>query len=102
MGKRKSKRKERFLWPKAGAHEKDIRRSSIVQVDWKDAASVSGWRKNDTEPGLANCTSIGFLLNREPRHITLAGSLSNDDHHGDAISIPRAWIQRIKVIRRAP
>ena len=98
----KKKRTERFLWPKAGVCSKDIRRSSIVQVDWNDAASIGKWEPNEREPGLAKCTTVGFLLRRAPKHITLVGSFSNDNHHGEAISIPRAWINRIQVIRRAP
>jgi hypothetical protein len=101
MRKRK-RRTERFLWPRAGAYDKDIRRSSIVQVDWKDATSMSKWEDNDHEPGLSLCSTTGFLLRRAPGHISIAASLSVQNHHGDAISIPRGMIQRIKVLQRAP
>jgi hypothetical protein len=102
MTKRKAKRKERFLWPKAGAYSKDIRRSSIVQVDWSDACARASWSSASHDPGLVNCTSVGYLLHKKRGHITLAITLAACDDAIGLMCIPLNWVHRIKVIQRAP
>jgi hypothetical protein len=99
---RQKRQEVRFLWPRAGAHEKDIRRSSIVQVDWTDAAGSHGWKDISDDCGLVKCTSVGFLLHRKRDHLTLATGLSNEHSSNAQEAIPLKWIQRIKVLQRAP
>ena len=96
------RKKIRFLWPRAGVCDRDIRRSSIIQVDWTDAAGAHGWKDISEDEGLVKCTSVGFFLHKKKDHITLATGLSNERSSNSRECIPTRWIQRIKVLQRAP
>jgi hypothetical protein len=99
---RRGPKELRFQWPQAGVCEKDIRRSSIIQVDWTDAAGAQGWKDISEDEGLVKCSSVGFLLHKKKDHLTLATGLSNEHSSNARECIPIKWIQRIKVLQRAP
>lgn len=94
------KNSQRFQWPKAGVSTGDIRRTSIVQIDWLDACGQHGWRPAKEDLGLVPCTSVGFLLHRKRDHITICQGLTNTQETQSLESIPRKWIQRVRVIQR--
>ena len=99
----KTRKKERFQWPKAGPCEQDTRKTSVVRVDWVDSATERGWRTIDKlVDGPANCTSCGFLIKRTRRYVTIAASLGVYNDCLDAVNIPMDVIRRVQVIRRAP
>lgn len=101
MPKRKRKA-ERFQWPRPGICNRDIRRSSIIQVDWTDAAGSHGWQAEAYDDGLVKCTSVGFFLHKKRDHLTLATGLSTEITSNARECIPIKWIQRIRVLQRAP
>lgn len=66
----------------------------LLLVQWYDATSNhSGWEKIDT---IAKQTppvvrSVGWLIRRTKRHITLVASIVGDEGSSD-VTIPASWI----------
>ena len=70
----------------------------LLLVEWHDAASNhSGWEKLTT---IAKQTppvvrSVGWLVKRTKRHLTLVASIVGDEGSSD-VTIPTGWIIREK------
>jgi len=69
----------------------------IVKVTWNDACSRAGWewRKNKDPLTPLPCISVGFLLSKTKKYVTLAQNL-NKNQVGEQITIPRGMIKKIK------
>jgi hypothetical protein len=77
--------------------------TKVVEVHWFDACAKSGW--DSTQEYLAHdiapVVSIGYLLKETKQAITLVQSQVTDWHDcSAAISIPKSWIVKMKVLRR--
>lgn len=73
----------------------------LVLVQWRDAVggNRSGWKDlADMTPRLDLVSSVGWLLHKNRRSITICPNISGHQGDGD-FSIPRAWIQRMVVLR---
>ncbi len=73
-------------------------RPRMMFIEWHDAAGSPGWRaERDIQTVPAKCQSVGFLIRKTKKAITLACSrnLSNDGTpYDDSIVIPRSAIRR--------
>lgn len=102
---KKRKRKERFAWPKAGIHNGDIRKTSILKVDWTDATGLSSWKDPVRDAGsfdLVKVSTIGYLVRLTKTYLALSSTITTDAVCSATVSIPRRWVQRIQVVQRAP
>jgi hypothetical protein len=66
----------------------------LLLVQWHDAASFHmGWEKLDViakqQPPVVR--SVGWLLKRTKRHLTLVASIVGDEGSSD-VTIPTGWI----------
>lgn len=69
----------------------------IVKVDWIDSATEGGWQKKcKTSGGVCTCYSVGFVIRRNKRELTLAQSKSEFGNIAEVISIPTSCIKSIK------
>ena len=73
----------------------------LLLVVWRDAISNhAGWEKLDTIATQTPATvrSVGWLLRRTKRHITLVASIVGDEGSSDA-TIPTGWIVSEKELK---
>ena len=80
----------------------------IVEVDWVDSMSASGWRsakevaKYSAEAQAIK--SVGYMLTKDRKKVILVGSLDAIDHDGEVQQfnhyheIPRGCVKRIRRI----
>jgi hypothetical protein len=74
-----------------------------VEVEFFDSCASGRWRtvadhRKDSHPSL--CRSVGYLLERTARHVTVAQSISsNSQDVADTMSIPLAAVRSIKRLR---
>ena len=73
----------------------------VVEVMWKDAASVDGWLHIDDlqEHGLVTVKNVGYLLDYDQTHIKLASGLTESAGIAGIFMIPRPNILKIKSYR---
>jgi hypothetical protein len=74
-----------------------------VEVEWWDSASADlGWRPQAEyrkEVGPLQCRTVGYLLNRTPKHVTVVQNWDRNDKVSDSMSIPRSCITKLRVLR---
>lgn len=87
-------------WPPLDGHP-DIRKYPLYRVEWADAVSVSGWFDPGEQSGdeAVLSISVGYLVRRNSREITLAQSINVLGHFGDRITIPAGMIKSVRRIR---
>jgi hypothetical protein len=75
----------------------------IVEVEWTDAVSGSGWRT--AEDSLAwirdpcYCFASGYLVARDDKAITIATCWRTNNHTADLFQIPLPMITKIRIVR---
>ncbi len=70
-----------------------------VIVDWIDSSQISGWHfQSDIEPPDLRCSSIGHLIDKNDKTVTLALNI-NGDCYGQMITIPMFAVKRIRKLR---
>ena len=76
--------------------------TKIVEVSWYDANGRGGWadRQDYESHGPAKIISVGYLLKRTKKFITLVGSQGEGDDVNQAMSIPMPWCSKIRIIRK--
>jgi len=71
----------------------------LVMVDWEDSTCRSGWHKPEFAPKFPDqCVTVGFILRRDPKSITLAQSLCEDRSVDGSWLIPRVNIRKIQIL----
>lgn len=80
--------------PKAG---------SLVLVTWEDIQTEHGWDDPHTAPGLAVCTSVGYVVQApaRSRSLTLAATHGRDGSHVETvqrISIPWGCVRQVQAL----
>lgn len=78
-----------------------MKRRRILEVEWDDSATLSRWgyEKEHTESSVAKCRSVGYLIERNEKHIVLALNASDETGRvGDTISIPAACVRKVRRI----
>lgn len=74
----------------------------LVMVRWTDTGGVHGWAARQErlkEVGLAECVTVGFVLEDTDQYLTLTESLSDDDHVGCTTCIPKSAIMTVETLR---
>lgn len=69
----------------------------IVKVTWDDALAVASWTKCDEDMEPQICTTIGFLVSENERHVRIAATVSDDEFIA-GMQIPRKMILSIDEI----
>ncbi len=74
----------------------------IVQVEWVDAAGVSGWHNGkDTTTEPTRIASVGYLHSENKKAITLLQSIDFDcDKIDHTIMVPKNRVTKITVIKK--
>lgn len=73
----------------------------VVEVHWNDACSKQGWRdiSDYVSHGTIPIVSVGYLLKKTSKVITLVMNQA-DNHDVDlAMAIPVPWITKYRVLR---
>jgi hypothetical protein len=87
---------------KSGRRKSDPARWSRVEVVWHDATVTPEWREMDQveqDDGLVACLTVGLFVRGSRRSITFALTATTAQAVGPTITIPRAWISSVKIIR---
>ena len=77
------------------------KRIPILRVKWEDSCSNAAWASQEWHEKNASpsaCESIGYLVTRNKKQISLAQSISSTGNITDVISIPRQCATSIEVI----
>jgi len=75
--------------------------TSLVLIEWDDATQPShGWQApDDIDPTPAICRSVGWIIHRDDRAITLATTkCSHGDEVMGAMCIPLGTVRSVKVL----
>ena len=72
----------------------------IVYIEWLDACASAGWNSiaDIKSSGLAKMKSIGFLVYRDSDFVVVSSSKGIADRFGDALTIPRANVTKLKIL----
>lgn len=71
----------------------------IVKITWQDATYYhDGWTTIEECPIVINNT-VGFLLKKTKKYLTLAYSLGGLDNFQGILLIPRDWVMKMRVIK---
>ncbi len=74
-----------------------------VLIDWIDSCSFGRqlWRDAEESKQLtpSKIQSVGFILAESKQHITLTGSMDEEDHVHGCHTIPRGCITRIRRLK---
>lgn len=79
----------------------DVRKYPKLYVEWIDAGCAEGWTAWDAikRIDIPRCATIGFMLRESNQTLLyLAQGVSQENVH-EVTMIPKAWIQKVKVIR---
>lgn len=74
----------------------------VVVVKWNDAASTSSWTEEHyilVAPGLLYITTVGMLVRKTKKVITVALNYDEQGKLADCISIPANTVTSFKVLR---
>ena len=73
-------------------------KTKVTLIIWYDAVAETGWIGTEEAKRtckLAECVSIGHVVDRNKERILLACTKSDDEYNA-MINIPNAWIKQIK------
>ena len=73
----------------------------LVLVEWRDAVggNKAGWRQlDDMVPRTDIVQSVGWLIHKDRKIVTVVPHLSGTQGDGE-LSVPRAWIQKLVVLK---
>jgi hypothetical protein len=74
-----------------------------MEIEWVDSCSSKGWGTRDyhiKDYAESHCRTIGYLVERTKKAISLAQSLSDDTKNlADVMSIPVVSIKKVKILK---
>ncbi len=70
----------------------------IVQVEWVDSSSSSGWHYEHKDTDL-NCQSVGFLAEKNKTRIKIYQSKAMAGQKGEYMEIPMCAVKKIKYLK---
>ena len=78
-----------------------MRNHKLVYVEWEDASGLSHWRDDTTAKDALPIPvrSIGWLMAKNKKCITIAASLNNQGEHSDRNTIPKGCIIKIMEVK---
>jgi hypothetical protein len=72
----------------------------LVEINWVDSCgSPTIWEEPEPMPPLS-IISIGYLLEKNDKYVTICQSVSESENVGRRFTIPAGCIKKIKVIRK--
>ena len=75
----------------------------IVKVTWIDTASNQEWKSAEATKKWGNeamiIESIGFLIDKNKKHVVLSGMIASDGDSGIQQRIPRGCVKKITYIK---
>ena len=86
-----------------------MRFGNVVEIEWVDSFSSATWDTRINHERSARGSdqmvhrSVGYFLSQSDTSVTIAQSMAEDDGDtmvGDALTIPRRSIDRIRVLER--
>lgn len=77
--------------------KKGKKQYKMVVVTWRDAVHSFGWQDNE-EPEFDEdtCKSVGWLLKRDKKFVTLAQTVGMDNANAQLIQIPSGMIEKVE------
>lgn len=82
------------------SREDGFRKLPLVEVSWVDSASTNGWRgKQEPDDVPCKCRTVGYLLKRTKRTLTVAQNLSEFGSTGEWMQIPAAVVKRVRRLK---
>jgi hypothetical protein len=72
----------------------------MVRVEWEDSSTHNGWdsRSHDSY-SLATCTTVGFLIHKDNKKVSIALSVCPDGDANGVMTLPRKCVTRIVELR---
>lgn len=84
-------------------HDKDIRKTAAVYIEWTDSMSINGWQygKDLTAEYVkpATIVSIGFIIQETVDFITISTSISNSSNVMSPLTITKHAITKRKKLK---
>lgn len=68
----------------------------VYRIFWVDSAAPAGWTRPDYAFEVATIESVGFLIEKTPKQVTITTSVSDEGHVMNPLSIPVAAITKMK------
>lgn len=69
----------------------------IVEVDWIDSHTISGWRSPDEwrecTDTPARCRTAGYLLRDDEQAVVIVQQVNDQGDYGEAMVIPKVCVQ---------
>lgn len=74
-------------------------KAKMVALRWRDSARTTGWRNRDSDYGITMVDSVGFLVSKSRKRISISTSLDRGGDYLDILSIPRKAIVKIQHVK---
>lgn len=71
----------------------------VVQVEWFDISSRSGWHEVHEAKGNYKVISIGYLLSLDDNAVIIAQSIAENDLLAASLTIPKVNVKKITRIK---
>lgn len=74
----------------------------VVEIEWLDAVLRSGSQDADkhAREGLMTRFTVGYLVGKTRRQVVLAMTDDRDGRVDDALTVPLAWIKKMRYLRK--
>jgi hypothetical protein len=77
----------------------------MVEIEWYDAHSLDKWdtlkKIKRMMKGVLRVQSVGYLIKETSRQVLLVQSLSSDKGGFATLAIPKNWIKKRTLLRKA-
>lgn len=70
-----------------------------VEIEWEDITTTSRWDREPEKQIPLKVRSVGYLIRRDRRFITISQSHAENDDWSDTTVIPRANVKRFRFLR---
>lgn len=70
-----------------------------VEVTWEDSARTIGWNRPDENEGVSTIRSVGLLVSRDKRGVTLTVAHADSGRLLDPLTIPAASVKRVRRLK---
>lgn len=72
----------------------------VVYIKWVDSAATHGWlRPEEVGKHSTECYSVGFLVDKNKKTVTIAQSLMDENMLGEFLTIPKVCIISMREVK---
>ena len=73
----------------------------IVKIEWEDSCAITGWHNQGKfeDYDVSPCRTVGYLLGKDKKKITVLQSISNSPSFCEALTIPRGNVKKITYLK---